>query len=113
MVDKLKPIDILFVNGDEVDGKGKRSGGTELISTDRSVQAEMAAFCIQYIGAPKVVMTYGIPYHVGASEDWEDIVAEKVSAVKISSQEWPQVNGVTFDLRHKVGNTTIPYTKGT
>jgi hypothetical protein len=47
MVDKLKPIDILFVNGDEVDGKGKRSGGTELISTDRSVQAEMAAFCIQ------------------------------------------------------------------
>ena len=113
IVDSLKPIDILFVNGDCVDGKGIRSGGTELITPDRKEQAEMAAECINYIGAEKIVMTYGTPYHTGVSEDWEDIVAEKVGAEEIGSHLWPQVNGVVFDLKHKVGNTTVPYSKGT
>ena len=53
-------------------------------------------------------MTYGTPYHFGIGEDWEYIVAEKVGAFKIGSQEWPEVNGVIFDFKHKVENTTVP-----
>ena len=31
-MDAIKPIDVLIVNGDCIDGKGKRSGSTELIT---------------------------------------------------------------------------------
>lgn len=35
----LQPIDVLVANGDAIDGRGSRSGGTELITTDLSAQA--------------------------------------------------------------------------
>ena len=39
-VDKYRPIDRLIINGDLIDGKAFRSGGTELITTDRFIQGE-------------------------------------------------------------------------
>lgn len=104
----LKPIDALLVNGDAVEGKGKKSGGTELITSDRKVQADMAAKCILLAGAKKNVMTYGTDFHVGGDEDWEDLVAEKVGA-KIGSHEWVDVNGLIFDMRHYAGRSIIPH----
>ena len=46
-MEKLQPIDILIVNGDAIDGKGPRSGSTELLTTDRDEQVEMAAVAIR------------------------------------------------------------------
>ena len=108
-IDALRPIDCLFVNGDAIDGKGLRSGGTEQLEADRSKQAEMAAEVIDYIGADKIVMTYGTPYHTGQEEDWERVVSDRVNAEKIGGHEWPEVNGVIFDLKHKIGSSTIPH----
>jgi len=109
-IKKLGVIDLLIYNGDAVDGKGRRSGGTEQITTDRVKQSDIAAFVINYCKASKVLMTYGTGYHVGNDEDWEDIVAGKVNnLVKIGSHEWPEVNGVIFDVKHKIGSSTIPH----
>jgi len=113
-----RKIDVLLVNGDAIDGTGFRSGGTEQITTDRLEQAEIAAHTINHtriFGKPKmsIVMTFGTPYHTGMGEDFETVVADKVGAVKIGSHEWPEVNGCVFDLKHHIGNTSVPYGKGT
>ncbi len=108
----LKPIDVLFFLGDAVDGKGERSGGTEQITTDRIVQAEMAAKCIEEVGAKETVMLYGTPYHTGVDEDWEQVVAKELG-VEIHGWFSAEINGVKFDLLHKLGGSKIPYLRYT
>ena len=109
-IDSLKPIDRLINLGDSIDGTGHRSGGTEQLTTDRVKQTDMAAYCINYAKAKKVLMVYGTPYHTGDGEDWEDVVAGKVkNLAKIGSHEWPVVNGVTFDVKHKIGSSSIDH----
>lgn len=108
---KLKqhlPIDILILNGDSVDGKGERSGGTEQIISDRNGQVGIAYKVIEYIDPSVIRMTYGTPYHVGVGEDWEDVLAEKAGA-KIGSHEWFEVNGKIIDCKHKIGSSQIPH----
>ena len=113
-VDSLKPIDILFINGDTIDGRGAKSGGTELICTSIASQQDIAKECIEYIDADQIVMTRGTPYHTDhEGEMGEDEIARAVGAVEISDQCWPEVNGVIFDLKHKIGGTSIPHGKGT
>lgn len=107
-INSLKPIDGLFVNGDAIDGKGPRSGGNEQITTDRNIQANMAARAIELAEAKNILMTRGTAYHTGDMEDWEDLVAEKVGA-KIGNHEWADVNGLIFDLRHHIGRSTVPH----
>jgi len=115
----LAPIHVLLVNGDMIDGRGTRSGGTELITTDRTEQVGMAAHAINharlYAGRGfKIVGTYGTAYHTsGDGEDFENLVAKDTGMAKIGSHEWPEVNGVVFDLKHHIGNTSIPHGKGT
>lgn len=104
----LQPIDLLIVNGDAIDGKGPKSGATEQITADRAVQCDMAVEAIQVAKAGAILMTYGTAYHVGDEEDWEAEIARRVGA-KIGSHEWPEVNGVIFDVKHFIGRSTIPH----
>lgn len=105
----LKPIHKCFVLGDLIDGDGKRSGGTELITTDRKVQAAMATESLGHIEAGGMVFVYGTPYHTGTAEDFETDIAAAFNS-KIGSHEWENINGVIFDLKHKQGNTMNPAT---
>lgn len=111
-IDSLKPIDVLIVNGDCIDGRGERSGGTELVFPDRSDQVGCAAECIRYTEAEKIVMTYGTPYHTGQEEDWEDVLAREIGA-KIGAHEWVDINGLVFDVKHHVGSSQIPHGRHT
>jgi len=106
---KLQPVHALICNGDALDGKGPRSGSTELITVDRTEQCDMATACIQEVKAKHVVMSYGTPYHTGINEDWEDQVARQVEAEKIGGHDWIAVNGVVFDYKHHVGRSSIPH----
>ena len=108
-IDALRPIDALIVNADCIDGRGERSGGTELITTDIDKQCDMAVDAINYAGAPMIGMTYGTPYHTGTLVDHETRIAEKVGAQSIGGHEWFTVAGVTFDCKHKIGSSTIPH----
>jgi hypothetical protein len=105
----LKPIDKLFVMGDVIDGDGKRSGGTELITTDRKKQVCMGIESIEVIGANEMTMVYGTPYHAGQAEDFEVDIAKHFGC-KIGSHEWEEVNGCMFDLKHKQSNCKNPAT---
>lgn len=105
----LKPIDKCFILGDAIDGDGSRSGGTELIVTDRNVQVSMAMECIQQIEASYYSMVFGTPYHNGQAEDFEMNIAERIGC-KIGGHEWENVNGCVFDLKHKQSNCVNPAT---
>lgn len=113
IIDSIKPVDVLIVGGDAIDGTGSRSGGTELITTDRNDQIDMAAQCIEYVGAKKIIMVYGTAYHVGEDEDWELVLSNQVKAAKIGSHEWLNAHGVIFDVKHHVGASSVPYGRHT
>ena len=108
----LQPVDYLIINGDAIDGKGPRSGGTELITADRDQQVKMASECIKHVHAPRILMTYGTPYHTGLNEDWENQVATEVrhhSLVDIHDHAAVQVEGINFDVKHFSGSSSVPY----
>lgn len=111
-LEHLGHIDVLIVNGDAIDGKGKRSGGTELITSDLHIQSDMATECINQVDAKKIFMTYGTPYHTGESEDIEDIIAKNVGA-SIKGQHFISVNNTIFDVKHKTGSSNSPHARAT
>lgn len=113
MLKRRGKIDILIVNGDSIDGRGEKSGSTELIAIDRKVQVDMAVSCIKEVGADTILMTRGTGYHTGTSEEYEDDIAEKVKATKIEDHGWYDINGVIFDVKHFIGGSSIPHGRAT
>jgi hypothetical protein len=111
-VSRLRPINHLIVNGDLIDGTGFRSGGTELITTDRNAQIDMAIKLLRWVGADTINIIRGTPYHTGEREDLEDRVASELQC-PIGDHEWLSVNGVVFDCKHAVGSSTIPHGRAT
>jgi hypothetical protein len=112
---RLKP-DILFYTGDMVDGKGKRSGGSELISPLWKVQCDIACHVIRETGAKRLVAVYGTPYHTGMEDDYEEFIIDKLKTdmfCTISGHEFPKVHDIQFDLKHKIGSSTIPHGRST
>lgn len=111
-IDALRPIDLLVVNGDLIDGKGARTGGTEGYELDRIKQAQMAADCIKFVNAKETRLIYGTPYHVGTEEDMEDVVAQ-ILGVPIEGHGWYSINGTIFDVAHFVSSSAIPHGRHT
>ena len=112
MIENIKPIDVLVVNGDSIDGKAGRWGSTGLITADRGEQSKMAATAIDIADAKEIYMTRGTPYHSGRSEDWEDIIASMVGAT-IEDQLWLDINNVIFDVKHYIPGSQVPYGRHT
>ena len=113
-IKSLGKIDYVFHLGDNIDGRGEKSGGTELLTMDINRQIEMAAVCLQATGCKDIFMVYGTPYHVAPGySDMEDAIAKEVKARKIGSREKIRVLNTVFDLRHKVGKSSIPHGQGT
>ena len=106
-VTALRPFYAAIVLGDMIDGPGKRSGGTEQITTDRDTQVEMAIKALSRIKPTAWVFIRGTPYHTGDAEDWEDQIAKHfehsagVDMVKLGDHDWPECNGVVFDAKHE------------
>jgi len=113
IVNRLGDVDILIVNGDAIEGTGHRSGGVELITTNRDTQVEMAKMAIERIHADKTFMTFGTPSHTGEAEDYEDKLHTGLGAEKIGAHEWINVRGVRFDVKHHISFSGIPHGQGT
>lgn len=110
--------DILIVNGDLIEGTQSKQGGAELITPDRLVQCNMAVKCIEEWDAKRVFITYGTKYHTGEqAEDFEYGIAEilktKGIPTTIEGRLYLNVEGVIFDIRHKVGTSSIPHGRAT
>ncbi len=108
-----KNIDALLLNGDTIDGRQDRQGGSELIINDRIDQVDCAFRCINKWNPKQVFITRGTPYHTGYLEQWEDILDARIRERGIPSivDDYLQfeINGRVFDCRHKVGSSSIPH----
>ena len=114
-IDRLKPIDILLMTGDAIDGKGEKSGGVEQLTTDRVEQCRMLARFIDETEAEKVRMVYGTRYHVGKEDDFESIIPDfsRCKDIKIEGHGFYNVNGCVIDAKHKIGASQIPHGRHT
>lgn len=111
-VAEIKP-DVLFVLGDAVDGRGQRNGGVEQFLPSMEDQAACAVECIKAIGASRIVMVYGTPYHVAPDGvDWERRIAEDCGGT-IHDHAMVDVDGVRFSLKHKIGSSSVPHGRAT
>ena len=112
-ITELPRPDIVVVCGDAVDGRGERSGSTELATVDVSEQCRAAAELIGYWRPKKgIVMAYGTPYHTGTQGDSEDAVAQLLGAT-IQSHPQIDVDGYVIDVKHAVGGSSIPHGRAT
>ena len=77
MIERQKPIDILLVNGDVIDGTAWRSAATESLTTDMQTQVDMAHECIKICEPNHIVMTYGTAYHSAPDgQDWDMVLTK-------------------------------------
>ncbi len=113
MTEKWSQPDILVANGDLIEGTQSKQGGAELITPDRNIQSEMAETSLLQWNAKKIFLTYGTRYHVGEqAEDFEYRIAKTLKA-KIEGRLFLNIEGMTFDIRHKVGMSIVPYGRAT
>lgn len=115
----LAPIDRAICVGDAIEGRGERSGGTELITTDREVQADMAVAALDEIrrhaaNGYRLTGVYGTTSHCGSDgEDYENLVERRAGMVHLGAHDWPSVNGLVFDVKHHIGSSSIPHGRAT
>jgi len=115
----LPELDFLVINGDMIDGKGHKTGGTEQLTVSMKTQCDMAVDVIETMRKrckrnAKIIGTYGTDYHVSTNGDeWERLIADKVGFTKIGAHEWLDVNGLVFDIKHKVGSSSVPHGRHT
>ena len=106
-INKIGPVDACVCNGDMIDGKGKRSGGSELITSDLFKQVKIAKRCLESIDTDTFYFTYGTDYHVGNDgDDFELSLAEEFYA-PIKDHLWLDVNGCVFDIKHKISGSSV------
>jgi len=117
---KYEPFDMMFHLGDAIDGTGKRSGGTELITTSLEEQVDMAVDVCNAVRLHgkrgfKIVGVHGTPYHTASSDgdDWDSVLADQAGFESMGSHEWVDVNGCIFDLKHHLGSSSIPHGRHT
>jgi len=114
MLKGLGKIDLCVVNGDAIDGPGKRSGGVEQLTTDMNAQAEMAADALKTIPAKEFRLTYGTPYHTGYDRDDEDqILFHMIRPTKIGAEQNLKIEGWVFNFRHFVSGSQLPHGRAT
>jgi len=103
---------LVVANGDLIDGRGEASGGRELITVQQIEQAAMASAALKVWDARNYAMSYGTPYHSGKKENYEDLIAKDLKC-KPKNHLFLGVNGVKFDIKHKVGGSGIPHGRHT
>ncbi|MBE3145143.1 MAG: hypothetical protein IMZ61_14680 [Planctomycetes bacterium] len=107
-VERNKPVDRLIINGDAIDGKGQKSGGTEQFEMDRHRQGLIVDRIAEEIAPESIAMTFGTGYHVGTDEDFETPIADRLGAT-IESHLEREVEGVRIDAKHFIGSSSIPH----
>lgn len=117
-IEKWKPFDIAIIDGDLVDGKGERSGGTELYTTDRLEQAHIAYECFKQIGADKYRIVAGTPYHSGVNEDFEKAVVLEFQknghdCGELQDHGYYEINGKNIDVKHYIANSSVHHGRAT
>lgn len=112
LIEEVGPVDLVVDVGDLIDGRGEKSGSTELITADRMSQCEMAIATLEAWKSPMYIIVRGTPYHTGELEDFEDEIAKAVNG-QIADHAFLDVEGVIIDVKHSVGRSSVPHGRGT
>lgn len=114
----FKGVDLLICVGDSIDGKGRKSGGTEQITTNLNLQIDMAEKVANLWDAKEEFYIVGTPYHTGKEEDWEQVLVEKrklKTKASFAEQNIFEIKdndtGKVFKIhaKHQVGGSGTPY----
>lgn len=113
----FKGCDIVVSNGDNIEGQGQKSSGIEIYQSDRKEQSDIAAGGLAMFQAKKYRLTRGTPYHVGDSEEFEDLISLNLISRGFDStihNHWQgYLNGKVFDCKHHIGGSQTPYSETT
>jgi len=99
-VAQVGPVDDLIVNGDALDGPGKKET-TNLLTTDVGEQQDMADTIIGQVDAKRVHMVRGTPFHSDGDTAYEDGIGE----APIGDDLRVEVRGRKFLFRHVCGRS--------
>jgi hypothetical protein len=73
----------------------------------------MAEKAVMMWHAKKIYMTYGTKYHVSEkAEDYEYSIAKRLGA-EIEGRLYLNIEGMIFDIRHKIGTSSVPHGRHT
>lgn len=112
-LNKEKPIDILLMDGDMIEGNGEKNGGVEVFYTDRMKQAEMAAKAMSIVGAKKNILVFGTPYHTGTGENFEECLSKHMIIHSMHDALDLRIYDFIFNVRHKVNSSSVPHGRAT
>ena len=104
---EIGPVDAALVNGDLVDGGGRRSGGSEVIIPTQE-QGEAAVYSCGLIQTKEYYLTYGTGYHTGDEVDSEFFIAQRLGG-SIEDRQFLRINGTVIRAVHHAGGSSIPH----
>ena len=110
---QFMPFDVGVFNGDLIDGRGAKIGGTEAIFVDREDQCKMASDVIRFVGAQENYITRGTDYHVGEIESWENLIAKETNSDRIGDILKINIRGLRLNVRHHISTSQVPHTRAT
>ena len=100
-------IDRLIINGDACEGDGVRSGATELYTSDRDEQVQIAEFCARQFDFDKATVIEGTASHTGTAEAYEAILARELGT-HLQQHAWLEYAGCVIDFKHHIGTSSTP-----
>lgn len=106
-----KRPDIIVMNGDGIDGPGKRNN-FDIHETDVSVQAQVAAGFINEFKANEGFIVAGTDYHVAGDHDHEYIIGKCLESDWDGKVHWElllKVNGYRIHFRHHHSSSGIKH----
>lgn len=105
-------VDICIVNGDIVEGENVAERGLGVISTNMHAQTYVAATLLKMIDTDQFYVTEGSKYHRGQVSA-DQMVCNMINGVWLGDHHFLKVEDIVLHLRHKIGYSTLPYSRCT
>lgn len=106
-VGQIGPVDDLVINGDAVDGEGKKDTQAHL-TTDVNKQIEMAIEICKLPKAKRKHVVRGTGFHVDGPCSYEDMLASELNTDAHDDLRL-EIHGRKLHIRHVVGRSDTPY----
>lgn len=104
---QIGPVDDHVLNGDLVDGEGKKGAAYHLTANVKD-QQEMAEDCVEVVKAKRRHFIRGTGFHTDSGLPFEDAIAAAFNTDAVDDLRL-EINGRKLHFRHVVGRSDTPY----
>ena len=94
--------DVLVINGDAIDGQGRKDGGSLQWTANIEDQINHCVDLVKMWKAKKIYVIWGSKYHVGVGRD-TGLCAEELLARKLNAEEYPNQEHLPEEYRQRSG----------